>query len=96
MSSNNNYKSSEPPFDLEDAHGTIFRQMGKGLLIASAVFFGPVIFIVFLAWVGSFLPPESKEAADPSPDSFPIIMEMEEAAEEDGEEDGEEEESSDG
>ena len=40
-------------------------------------FFGPVIFIVALYYIGLLLPPESKEAADPTPDSFPIVMEME-------------------
>jgi hypothetical protein len=77
MSTNNNSQSGPPPFDMADASGTIFRQLGKGLLIASVVFFGPVLFIWVLSLIGDLLPPESKEAADPTPDSFPIIMEME-------------------
>ena len=41
-----------------------------GFIVAGGIFFGAWIFVVALAWLGSFLPPESKEAVDPTPDSF--------------------------
>lgn len=76
-----NFKSSEPPFDVSEARRTITTQMFKGFVIAMVTFFGPVVFIVGLYFVGELLPPESKEAADPTPDSFPIVMEAAPAAE---------------
>ena len=45
-------------------------QMFAGAVAAGAVFFGAWIFVAGLAFLGSFLPPESKEAVDPTPDSF--------------------------
>lgn len=70
-----NFKSSEPAFDVSDARNQITKQLFKGFVIAMVTFFGPVVFIVGLYFVGELLPPESKEAADPTPDSFPIVME---------------------
>ncbi|NRB36260.1 MAG: RC-LH1 core complex protein PufX [Rhodobacteraceae bacterium] len=48
----------------------ITRQMLKGTVIAGAAVFGPILFVVALAYAGMLLPEESKEAADPTPDSF--------------------------
>lgn len=44
----------------------------KGMAVGGFVFFGPVLFVLAIHFVGQFLPPESKEAVDPTPDSFPI------------------------
>jgi hypothetical protein len=49
--------------------------MGKGAAIGAAIFFGIGIFIWLLVLLGSVLPPESKEAADPTPWSFVIPAE---------------------
>ena len=49
---------------------SISGQMFMGFIVAGGIFFGAWIFVVALAWLGSFLPPESKEAVDPTPDSF--------------------------
>ncbi|MEO0774098.1 MAG: RC-LH1 core complex protein PufX [Pseudomonadota bacterium] len=77
-----NYKSTEAPFDVSEARRSITNQMFKGFVIAMVTFFGPVLFILVIYWVGLLLPPESKEADDPTPDSFPIVMEAQEAVEE--------------
>lgn len=50
--------------------GAIFRQMFKGALFAAALILTPVLFIYITYLVGELLPPESKEAVDPTPDSF--------------------------
>ena len=81
-----NYKSTEAPFDVSDARRSIMNQMVKGFMIAMVTFFGPVVFILVIYWIGLLLPPESKEADDPTPDSFPIVMEAEEPVEDAAEE----------
>jgi len=40
--------------------------MGKGMLLGAAIVFIPVVFIWIWVAIGSLLPPESKEAPDPS------------------------------
>jgi hypothetical protein len=40
--------------------------MGKGALIGAAIAFIPVVFIWLFVALGETLPPESKEAPDPS------------------------------
>ena len=40
--------------------------MAKGALIGAAIAFIPVVFIWIFVAIGSLLPPESKEAPDPS------------------------------
>ncbi len=49
---------------------SITGQMLTGAGIAGGIVFGSWAFIAGLAWLGTFLPPESKEAVDPTPDSF--------------------------
>ncbi|MEL6586251.1 MAG: RC-LH1 core complex protein PufX [Pseudomonadota bacterium] len=61
---------SDTQFDPKEVRSNIFMQMAKGALLASILFFGPVVFIVVLYFAGTFLPPDSKQAADPTPDSF--------------------------
>ncbi len=73
MSSNR----SQYPFDNSSAGVNLAGQMIKGSVLAGLVFFGPVVFILVLKFIGTFLPPESKEAVDPSPDSFSYIVEYE-------------------
>ncbi len=53
----------------------ITRQMLNGAFWGGVVFFGPVIFIVALYYVGLLLPEQSKEADDPTPDSFGALHE---------------------
>ena len=59
---------------------SIAGQTFMGFIVAGGIFFGAWIFVVVLAWLGSFLPPESKEAVDPTPDSF-VSRTVEEAIE---------------
>lgn len=49
--------------------------MGKGAMIGAAIFFGIGIFLWVLTLIGSILPPESKEASDPTPWSYVIPAE---------------------
>jgi len=44
----------------------------RGAAIGAAIFFGIGIFFWLIAVVGSLLPPESKEALDPTPWSYII------------------------
>ena len=48
----------------------ILGQMVRGCLFAATVLFGPILFVYAIYVLGTFLPPESKEAQDPTPDSF--------------------------
>ena len=48
----------------------VMKQMLVGAGIAGGVVIGAGVFIYVLYLIGTFLPPESKEAADPTPDSF--------------------------
>ncbi|MEL6294757.1 MAG: RC-LH1 core complex protein PufX [Pseudomonadota bacterium] len=45
-------------------------QMARGVVVGGTVFFGPVLFIYAVYLLGTLLPEESKEAQDPTPDSF--------------------------
>ena len=60
------YLSDQPTPNL---HQWIFAQMAKGAGYAALVFFGVVFFIFIWVAIGSILPPESKEAEDPTPNS---------------------------
>ncbi|MGX9355056.1 RC-LH1 core complex protein PufX [Roseobacteraceae bacterium S113] len=69
------YDDGRGPFDGGDAtieayRASIWRQMLTGAFFASLVLIGPGIFIYVLYLIGTLLPPESKEADDPTPDSF--------------------------
>lgn len=63
------------PSDTETVRRFVGGQMVRGALVATVMFFGPLLFIWALWFVGTFLPPESKEALDPTPDSFPHLVE---------------------
>lgn len=49
---------------------TLFQEgaqlMGKGMLIGAAIAFIPIVFVWIWIAIGALLPPESKEAPDPS------------------------------
>jgi len=65
---------SEQPWYLEgertpSLYTWIFAQMAKGAGYGALVFFGIVFFIFIFVAIGSLLPPESKEAEDPTPNS---------------------------
>ncbi|MEM7075857.1 MAG: RC-LH1 core complex protein PufX [Pseudomonadota bacterium] len=49
---------------------SITLRMLLGAGVAALLFFGTLILLWFIYFVGTFLPPESKEADDPTPDSF--------------------------
>ena len=48
----------------------IFGQMVAGSVFTAIALGVPIVFIVGLYFIGTLLPPESKEAVDPTPDSF--------------------------
>ncbi|MEQ3726637.1 MAG: RC-LH1 core complex protein PufX [Tateyamaria sp.] len=50
-------------------------QMARGVLAASTVFFGPLAFVYAVYLLGTLLPDDSKEAQDPTPDSFISVSE---------------------
>ena len=67
--------ATKTPYDSGEATETnlfwdIFKQMIIGAGIAGGVVVGAGVFIYVLYLIGTLLPPESKEAADPTPDSF--------------------------
>ncbi|MEL7117014.1 MAG: RC-LH1 core complex protein PufX [Pseudomonadota bacterium] len=53
----------------------VTRQFLRGGGTGIAAFLGVIGFVVALWAVSLALPPESKEAADPTPDSFPHLLE---------------------
>lgn len=55
---------------------SVFKDMLRGAILAAVVFFGPVLIIYLIYLVGTLLPPESKEADDPTPDSFSMVIEQ--------------------
>ena len=48
----------------------IFGQMVAGSFFAAVALGIPIAFILFFYFLGTFLPTESKQADDPTPDSF--------------------------
>lgn len=57
----------------EEVRREIGLQMLRGAVIAALVVFGPILFVYSIYLLGLLLPPESKEADDPTPDSFSWI-----------------------
>lgn len=53
-------------------------RMMIGAGAAALLFFGTLILLWFIYFIGTFLPEESKLADDPTPDSFPWLSEAEE------------------
>ncbi|MEM9550578.1 MAG: RC-LH1 core complex protein PufX [Pseudomonadota bacterium] len=48
----------------------MFGYLMRGVIVAAGIVVVPVGFILGLYLLGTFLPPESREAQDPTPDSF--------------------------
>ncbi len=56
-------------------------QMAVGAGVAGAVVIGTGVFIYVLYLIGTLLPPESKEAQDPTPGSFSAYVTYEDTRE---------------
>lgn len=54
----------------ERIRSNIAMQFLRGGVFACSVVFGPILFIYVVYLMGTLLPPDSKEAQDPTPDSF--------------------------
>jgi|TARA_Y200000002_G_scaffold126072_1_gene103635 hypothetical protein len=57
-------------WDKEMSVAQIFGQMVAGSIFTAIALGVPIVFIAGLYFIGTFLAPESKEAIDPTPDSF--------------------------
>lgn len=57
-------------FSRERIQAEGFGNMFAGALFGGALFGGVAVFMAILVVISSWLPPESKEADDPTPDSF--------------------------
>ena len=57
-------------WDKQMSMAQVFGQMVAGSFVAVAVIGIPIVYILFFYFVGTFLPIESKQADDPTPDSF--------------------------
>ena len=57
-------------WDKQMSLAQVFGQMVAGSFFAALVLGIPIAFIVFFYIIGTFLPIESKQADDPTPDSF--------------------------
>ena len=59
-----------PIFGEPKQEPSLFREgamlMAKGAAVGAAIFFGAMFFVFVLIAIGNLLPPESKEAPDPS------------------------------
>ena len=56
--------------DKEMSLAQIFGQMVAGSIFTAIALRVPIVFIAGLYFIGAFLAPESKEAIDPTPNSF--------------------------
>ena len=59
--------------DRDALFGQVAKKMLAGAGIGAAIILAPVIYVYALYLIGTLLPPESKEAADPTPDSFSAL-----------------------
>ena len=57
-------------WDKQMSLAQVFGQMVAGSFFAALALGIPIAFIVFFYIIGTFLPIESKQADDPTPDSF--------------------------
>ncbi|MEM1344930.1 MAG: RC-LH1 core complex protein PufX [Pseudomonadota bacterium] len=60
-------------FNENDVVVDVTKQLMVGAGLAAALILVPAAFIYVLYLVGTLLPPESKEAADPTPGSFSYL-----------------------
>ena len=65
-----NKKNELKSWDKQMSLAQIFGQMVAGSIFTAIALGVPIVFIVGLYFIGTLLPPESKEAVDPTPDSF--------------------------
>ena len=65
-----NTKNDPKSWSKETSLVQIFGQMVTGSIFAAIAIGVPIVFIAGLYFIGTFLAPESKEAIDPTPDSF--------------------------
>ncbi|MEM6440406.1 MAG: RC-LH1 core complex protein PufX [Pseudomonadota bacterium] len=65
---------TQSEFDRDKAAKSVVVQMGVGAGLAAATILVPMIAIYLLYLVGTLLPPESKEAPDPTPGSFSTLQ----------------------
>ena len=57
-------------WDKQMSMAQVFGQMVAGSFVAVLVIGIPIAYILFFYLIGTFLPIESKQAEDPTPDSF--------------------------
>ena len=57
-------------WDKQMSMAQVFGQMVAGSFVAVLVIGIPIAYILFFYLIGTFLPIESKQADDPTPDSF--------------------------
>ena len=57
-------------WDKQMSLAQVFEQMVAGSFFAVLAIGIPIAFILFFYFIGTFLPIESKQAEDPTPDSF--------------------------
>ncbi|MEM1313249.1 MAG: RC-LH1 core complex protein PufX [Pseudomonadota bacterium] len=70
MNPNSDGPFDDETFDIDDVSADVATQFLKGGALAAAIVAGPIIAIYLIYLVGLLLPPESKQAPDPTPDSF--------------------------
>ena len=63
-------KNEANMWDKQMSLAQVFGQMVAGSFFAALALGIPIAFIVFFYIIGTFLPIESKQADDPTPDSF--------------------------
>ena len=61
--------------DRHEIRAEVRRQFLRGGGVGIAAFVGVGVFVYALVVISWLLPPESKEAVDPTPDSFPHLLE---------------------
>ena len=61
-------------WDKQMSLAQVFGQMVAGSFFAALALGIPIAFIVFFYIIGTFLPIESKQADDPTPDSFDQLI----------------------
>ena len=70
MNAQNDGPNGDGEIDRDNLFLDVTKQMLVGAGVAAAVVVIPGVFIFGLYLIGELLPPESKEAVDPTPDSF--------------------------
>ncbi|MCH2163740.1 MAG: RC-LH1 core complex protein PufX [Marinovum sp.] len=68
------YENKDDTMEPVEATKEVLWQMVKGMLATAALFVGIGLFLYGIYLVSLLLPPESKEADDPTPDSFSVLF----------------------